>query len=555
MRRLAAILLLCLGVSAGRAAPREDLGPLSRRVRGAAVGLACRGPQGRYFGTGTVIRADGVILTSSTVLPPGASDIRVSLSDGRILTASLLKVDTATELALARVYGVDLPFLPLGRSEDCVPGEIVLTLGNAFGTAAGDGQVSVGGGVLSGIYTLSETRSESTYKGRVFETDAPLNPGSDGGALVDAGGALIGVLCLNYSAMRYLGTAVPIDVLRDRITATVGDVPSAPAQARRMALDRSVLDAWRRRVVAIEVTRTDDVAPRSAPPMQGGPRNEAMRARHPGILSRSPGTVSGVCIGSGGRILTSWYNVAGAVERIRARDVEGVWVPCELLAAGEVDDTAVLQAQGGAWAPAVFEDGAAIEPGRAVFVMGRSPDPEAVTITRGIVSAAERNNGRFFQHDAAANAGNSGGAIIDRAGRLLGITCYVGHTWPDWAMNSGIGFGVRPERVVAVLADVDAGKGLAGWDDLPFLGVRRLVEAAAEGPVVIDVVEGFAAQKAGLEAGDTIVRIEEVGIASWDDIIRTVNTRKAGDTIRVTVRRRGEEKTFEVVLAARPRGL
>jgi len=175
MRPMLCLLLLVTGLGTSARA-EEDLALLARRAQRASVGIVCRGPQGGYFGTGTIIRADGVILTSSTVLPPGATDIRVTLSDGRMLPATLLAVDTAKECALAQLDDSPLPCLPLRFGEDERVGQIVLSLGNAYGVAGGEGRVSVGAGVLSGRYVLGETRSEATYKGLVLETDAPDIP-------------------------------------------------------------------------------------------------------------------------------------------------------------------------------------------------------------------------------------------------------------------------------------------------------------------------------------------------------------------------------------------
>ncbi len=524
---------------------------LARRAQQASVGIVCRGPRGGYFGTGTIIRADGVILTSSTVLPPGASEIRVTLGDGRMVPASLLAVDTVKECALAQLEDGPMPYLPLRLDEDQRVGQIVLSLGNAFGVAGGEGRVSVGAGILSGRYVLRETRGEATYKGPVLETDAPLNPGSDGGALLDSSGAVIGVLSLNYSPLRFLGTAVPIQSLKEFIETAAGAVPLASGAARD-ALPRGVLDAWARRVVAIEVERTSDAVMRRGGFLPQG--LDMMRRRQPEAFARPKGCVSGVCIGGDGRILTSWYNAAGAVARIRARDAEGAWVECALVAASEIDDLALLRAEGGVWEAAGLADRGSIAPGGAVFALGRSPDPASLTVTGGIVSASFRNNERFFQHDTAVNFGNSGGALIDRAGRFLGVAAYVGHVWPEWSLNSGIGFGVRPERIAEALPALQDGENLPAWSELPFLGVRSLGGEQARGEIAIGVMPGSAAERAGLASGDAIVGVAGEAVSSWREIIKAINKYRAGDKIAVIVLRNGERKLVPVTLAARPEG-
>ena len=551
MRPMLCLLLLVTGLGTSARA-EEDLALLARRAQRASVGIVCRGPQGGYFGTGTIIRADGVILTSSTVLPPGATDIRVTLSDGRMLPATLLAVDTAKECALAQLDDSPLPCLPLRFGEDERVGQIVLSLGNAYGVAGGEGRVSVGAGVLSGRYVLGETRSEATYKGLVLETDAPLNPGSDGGALLDSSGAVIGVLSLNYSPLRFLGTAVPVRLLRDFIESAAGAVPAA-AGAARDALPREVFETWARRVTALEVERTEDVAMRKGGFLPQG--LDLLRRRQPEAFTRPKGCVSGVCIDRDGTILTSWYNVAGAVTRLRARDAEGAWFDCVLLASGEVDDMALLRAEGGVWEAAEPADRGALEPGGAVFALGRSPDPAALTVTGGIVSASFRNNARFFQHDVAANFGNSGGALVDRAGRFLGITAYVGHVWPEWSLNSGIGLGVRPERIAEALPALREGRNLLAWSELPYLGVRSRGGDQAVGTITVDVQPGSAAAEAGVASGDAIVGIAGTPVNSWGELVAEINRYRAGDKIAVIVLRNGERKLIPVTLASRPEGI
>jgi len=525
---------------------------LARRAQQASVGIVCRGPRGGYFGTGTIIRADGVVLTSSTVLPPGATEIRVTLSDGRMVPAALLAVDTEKECALAQIDDGPLPYLPLRLDDDGRVGQIVLSLGNAYGVAGGEGRVSVGAGILSGRYVLGETRGEATYKGPVLETDAPLNPGSDGGALLDTSGAVIGVLSLNYSPLRFLGTAVPVRLLKEFIEAAAGAVPAASGAARD-AIPQQVLDAWARRITAIEVERTGDAVMRRGGFLPQGP--DVLRRRQPEAFARPKGCVSGVCIDREGAILTSWYNVAGTVTRIRARDAEGAWVECALVASGEVDDIALLRAEGGVWEAADLADRGAIEPGGAVFALGRSPDPASLTVTGGIVSASFRNNERFFQHDTAANFGNSGGALVDRAGRFLGVAAYVGHLWPEWSLNSGIGFGVRPERIAEALPALRDGENLLAWSELPYLGVRSRGGEQATGELTVDIQPGSAAAKAGIAAGDAIVGIAGTQVGSWREVIAAINRYRAGDKIAVVVLRNGERKLIPVTLAARPEGI
>ena len=150
------------------------------RVAPAIVGLSCRlGTRGRYFGTGVLIDPSGLILTSVTVVPPGARSIRVYLRGGREAAARLLLTDEARELALVEIHDVKriarkkpLPHLKLGDSREVRLGDPVYTLGNSFQSIENDDQVSVASGIVSGFFRLKEKLSESTYVGNAVETTA-----------------------------------------------------------------------------------------------------------------------------------------------------------------------------------------------------------------------------------------------------------------------------------------------------------------------------------------------------------------------------------------------
>ncbi|MBN1418420.1 MAG: serine protease [Planctomycetes bacterium] len=210
------------------ASPRAGYADLYARVAPAIVGITCVAPaptgrDGGYFGTGAAIDGDGRILTSTTVIPPKARDIRFFTSDGRVLPGKLLGTDPSHELSVAQAEGWSpRPFVPLGESAGIEVGQVIFTFGDAFRSIETDGHVSLGVGVVSGIYTLSSARLteyQATYAGPVIETDAGINPGMDGGPLVDAEGRIVGLLSLNYSSSRWLGTAVPVDRIKGRIAA------------------------------------------------------------------------------------------------------------------------------------------------------------------------------------------------------------------------------------------------------------------------------------------------------------------------------------------------
>ncbi|HLU49124.1 MAG TPA: S1C family serine protease, partial [Planctomycetota bacterium] len=198
------------------------------RVVTAVVAITCRTARGEFFGSGVIIDPEGTVLTSTTVVPRGAARIRVYLRGGRVARARHVFDDSDHEISLIQIRdperyvpegASELPYLELGSSHALRLGDPIFTLGNAFHSIERDDQVTVAAGVLSGRFTLEETLSEATYQGEALEFTAALNNGMDGGPLVDGRLRVVGLLSLNFSRARWLGTAVPIDVLKPLIAA------------------------------------------------------------------------------------------------------------------------------------------------------------------------------------------------------------------------------------------------------------------------------------------------------------------------------------------------
>ena len=137
------------------------------------------------LGSGVVIRADGLILTNHHVVDQ-AQSMRVELADGRSLAATLVGSDQPSDLALIRVQAAGLPTVPFGDSERVKVGDVVLALGNPLG---------VGQTVTMGIVSAKGRAtgvSDGSYED-FLQTDAPINQGNSGGALVNLSGELIGI--------------------------------------------------------------------------------------------------------------------------------------------------------------------------------------------------------------------------------------------------------------------------------------------------------------------------------------------------------------------------
>ena len=160
------------------------------------------------FGSGVIISKDGYIVTNNHVIE-GADEIDVKLNDNREFKGKLIGTDPNTDLALIKIEGDDFPTLPIGNSDALKVGEWVLAVGNPFNLTS-----TVTAGIVS-----AKARSLGVYNGGIesfIQTDAAINQGNSGGALVNARGELVGinaVLSSPTGAYAGYGFAIPTSIM------------------------------------------------------------------------------------------------------------------------------------------------------------------------------------------------------------------------------------------------------------------------------------------------------------------------------------------------------
>ena len=162
------------------------------------------------LGSGVIIRPDGYIVTNNHVIA-GADVIEVTLENNKVYPAKLVGTDPATDIALIKIEAEDLPAIPMGDSDNLRLGEWVLAIGSPY-----DLRSTITAGIVS-----AKGRSMPNYDGQYrvesfIQTDAAVNPGNSGGALVNAAGELVGI---NTSIISLTGSyagysfAVPVNIV------------------------------------------------------------------------------------------------------------------------------------------------------------------------------------------------------------------------------------------------------------------------------------------------------------------------------------------------------
>lgn len=282
------------------------------------------------------------------------------------------------------------------------------------------------------------------------------------------------------------------------------------------------------------------------------------------------GEGSGVIWDSGGHIITNNHVVAGLEQGPGPADIEvafadGTRVPAKAVAADPLTDLAILKVDRSNLPPATFAEKLP-QVGELAIAMG-NPLGFENSVTAGIVSGLHRSIPGsapesqslidLIQTDAAISPGNSGGALVDAAGEVMGINvAFI----PPEARAVSIGFAIPSATVVDVVKQLLD----HGTVKHAFFGVqpaqltdqiaRQLHVDANEGVVVLDVVDGGPAAKAGIKAGDVITGIDGKTVPTVEDFLAALRERAPGDEVKVQVSRGSEQLDLTVTLADRPPG-
>ncbi|MGH9516873.1 MAG: Do family serine endopeptidase [Terriglobales bacterium] len=165
------------------------------------------------LGSGVIISPDGYIVTNNHVVD-GATDIRVTLHDRRILAAKLVGRDKLTDLAVIKVDASNLPSVPWGDSTKLEPGETVLAFGNPLGY-----RFTVTRGIVSAL-NRPNPAEDRRAPGEFIQTDAAINPGNSGGPLVNAHGQVVGIntfLISSTGSFSGMGFAIPTQIVKPTV--------------------------------------------------------------------------------------------------------------------------------------------------------------------------------------------------------------------------------------------------------------------------------------------------------------------------------------------------
>ena len=269
------------------------------------------------------------------------------------------------------------------------------------------------------------------------------------------------------------------------------------------------------------------------------------------------GLGSGVIVQPDGLILTNNHVIEDA-NKIEVTLTNGKTYRGDVVGADPISDVALVKINVNNLPYVSLGDSSALKVGQFVVAIG-NPYGLDHTVTTGVISALERNvdvGGKtmygVIQTDAAINPGNSGGPLVDLNGNVIGINTMI------YSGAQGLGFAVSSDTCKKVVDNI-LGKGAMKW---PYLGVQvtTMTQDIAdseqaeftEGAIVINVISGGPASKAGIKKGDIIVSMDEKKVTTADELVSAIRAHNVGDKISLEIVRQGniDKINLQVVLGA-----
>jgi len=272
------------------------------------------------------------------------------------------------------------------------------------------------------------------------------------------------------------------------------------------------------------------------------------------------GVGSGVLLDNEGRILTNNHVVEGA-ESVTVTLSDGRSYPAQKVGTDPITDLAVIRIDAAKLNPARLGESALLEVGEDVIAVGHALGLKGgATVSKGVVSALGRtievDNQKsmvdLIQTDASINPGNSGGPLANSMGEVIGINTAIIEG------SNGIGFAINIDDAKVVVKQlIESGEVRRGFIGIsPFNVTDSIREQiglpVSEGVIIARVIEGSAAEGAGLRIEDVIVRLGEVEITNAGDLSKFLILNLPGETIAVEFYREGNLMTAELVLGESP---
>ena len=277
-----------------------------------------------------------------------------------------------------------------------------------------------------------------------------------------------------------------------------------------------------------------------------------------GFTTTSAASGSGFIISEDGYILTN-HHVIEDSSSISVSMYDGTSHEAKLIGYDASNDLAVLKIEAENLVPVVLGDSDNLNVGDSVVAIGNPLGELTFSLTSGAISAKDRKvplssnvTMDLLQTDCAINSGNSGGALFNLYGEVIGITnAKYSSSGSGEASIDNIGFAIPVNDVLPLVESIIE----KGYVSKPYIGVS-IADVSAEaqaygipaGASVQEVVAASPAETAGLMVGDIITAVNDTTITSGDDLVDVVGAAQMGDVLQVTIYRQGQEQTLSLTV-------
>ena len=274
-----------------------------------------------------------------------------------------------------------------------------------------------------------------------------------------------------------------------------------------------------------------------------------------GYTTTSAASGSGFILTEDGYILTNHHVIENS-DSITVTLYDGTTYDAQLIGYDASLDTAVLKVEAENLVPVVLGNSDVLNVGDSVIAIGNPLGELTFSLTAGAVSALDREitlsttTMDLIQTDCAINSGNSGGALFNLYGEVIGITnAKYSSSSTSEASIDNIGFAIPINDAMAIVTSIIE----KGYIAKPYIGVS-ILDVSEEtqsyglpkGAAVKEIVEGSPAEAAGLQVNDIITRADDTEITGSDDLVDFIGARSVGDTVTLSVYRQGETVTVRL---------
>jgi len=360
------------------------------------------------------------------------------------------------------------------------------------------------------------------------------------------GGAVIGALVVTVAAFMVFGTYV---------------AKSGTGSSSSVASSANGISSGTTGAATTASSLSEQVAAKTLPSIVSINVIGATVDRMTGQSVASSSSGSGIIIRADGHIITNYHVIEGGTKITVT--VGSKTYTATVVGTDSTTDLAVLKIDATGLSAVTIGSSQNLKVGQYVMAVG-SPFGLNNSVSTGIISALGRSNMiadqtqisayvNLIQTDAAVNPGNSGGALVDESGKLIGINTLISSTSGS---SAGVGFAIPVDTVVDIADQLIT----TGRAQHPFLGVATQTINAqlaqyynlktASGAYVVTVSSGSPAQKTGMKVGDIIVAVAGTKVGSSEDLFTDVRMHKIGESVSITYYRDGRKKVARVTLAS-----